>query len=202
MTNTRDLSAASWNEHYLNQNTPWDLGAATPEFLRLVKEGRLPTKGNALVPGAGRGHDAILLAKNGWETSVVDLSAKAIEALLEEASKEKRNIFSYKIDFFDLPKIGFHQNRYDLILEYTFFCAIDPALRKEYGRAMRKLLKPGGLLVGLFFPLTHEGASPPFVVSKEEVRAVLEGFEIIEESPRESVKPRAGREFLVFARKK
>lgn len=202
MTNTRDLSAASWNEHYLNQNTPWDLGSATPEFLRLVKEGRFPAKGAALVPGAGRGHDAILLAKNGLETSVVDISAKAIEFLLEESSREKLNIFAYKMNFFDLPKNGFHQNRYDLILEYTFFCAIDPSMRKEYGKAMSKLLKPGGLLVGLFFPLTHEGDNPPFVVTKEEVRSALEGFDIIEENPKESVKPRAGREFLVFARKK
>ena len=66
-------------------------------------------------------------------------------------------------DFFDLELQDF-----DLILEQTFFCALNPELRKNYVQKMLQLLKPGGKLAGLLFdfPLTLNG--PPFGGSPKE----------------------------------
>ncbi len=198
-----DLSPAAWNERYRLGNTPWDLSGATPEFRRLLDEGQLPAKGRVLVPGGGRGHDAILFAQRNYEVNLVDFAPDALEAALMEASRLKTTIQAYRQNFFDLPSIGYHQSAYDIILEYTFFCAIDPGQRAHYVETAAKLLKPGGWLVGLFFPLVIDKPGPPFVVSEQEVAELFRPqFEIRIEKPLLSVKPRAEREFLGLFQKK
>ncbi len=110
----------------------------------------------------------------------------------------------FRQDFFALPTLPYHADSYDLILEYTFFCAISPSLRPAYVKAAGQLLKKGGVLAGLFFPLSIDKPGPPFVVSEKETRELFEaaGFDVTIEKPQSSVKPRAGREFLGIFRKK
>lgn len=199
----KELSATDWEARYQEKNTPWDLQGATPEFVRLAKEGWFPKRGKALVPGGGRGYDAIHLAQLGLEVDLVDFAPSALQAALELASQEKTTIYAYRENFFELPKRGYHQEAYDLILEYTFFCAIDPSLRKDYVSAVHRLLKPNGLFLGLFFPLSTDKEGPPFVVSKEEVEKLFSPYFQLEfMEPQESIKPRAGREFLGIFRKR
>ncbi len=188
------LSAADWDQRYQQKDTPWDLTGPTPELLRLVPS--LPPSGRALVPGGGRGHDALALAQHGMETHLVDFAPTAID----EARALGKSIHLHCLDFFTLPEIPSHHAAYDLIWEYTFFCAIAPDLRARYVATIEKLLKPGGLFLGLFFPLVSEKSPPPFVVTESEVRALFPATLQIEK-PQASVKPRAGREFLGFYRK-
>lgn len=198
-----DLSPQAWNQRYLDANTPWDLDGPTPEFVRLLREKALHKKGTVLIPGGGRGHDAVLFARHGYEVDLVDFADAALQAALNQAFLAKVNVHAYRQDFFALASLPYHVGRYDLLVEYTFFCAIDPALRARYVEAAAKLLRPGGQLVGLFFPLASDKEGPPFVVSREEVEALFRPyFELKIETPKESVKPRAGREFLgIFTRK-
>jgi len=58
-------------------------------------------------------------------------------------------------DFFE------HSGKYDLILEQTFFCAIDPSLRPDYVAKVKELLSDKGKLVGLLFNRTFEN-NPPY----------------------------------------
>lgn len=198
-----DLSPDAWNERYQNNETPWDLSGPTPEFVRLLDEKILPAKGRVLVPGGGRGHDAILFANRGYEVDLVDFAPKALEDSLIEASRQKAVVHAYRQDFFALPSLPYHQAAYDIFLEYTFFCAIDPSLRKDYVSAVHALLARGGVLAGLFFPLATDKPGPPFLVSEAEVRELFSPrFEVTIEKPKLSVKARAGREFLGLFRKK
>ncbi len=74
------------------------------------------------------------------------------------------------------------QEPYDLIFEHTLYCAIDPARRDEYAKAVTRWLKPGGhfLAIHFTFPLTEEG--PPFGASREEIiDRFSDKFELIEE---------------------
>jgi thiopurine S-methyltransferase len=101
-------------------------------------------------------------------------------------------------DFFTLDQ------SFDLIIEQTFFCALDPSLRPEYVRKMYEILKPGGRLAGLLFsfPLTDEG--PPFGGSEIEYRSLFSPyFSLNVLKPAEnSIAPRSGREFwFEFTRK-
>ncbi len=197
-----ELSAAAWEERYLQGDIPWDLATPTPEFVRLAKEPWFPKKGKALVPGGGRGHDAIWLASLGLEVDLVDFAPSALNAALELAKKNPIHV--YRRNFFDLPETSYHQEAYDLLLEYTFFCAIDPKLREKYVKTVHALLKPGGIAICLFFPLVSEKAGPPFLVSREEVKKLFTPFfDCRWEEPQISVKPRAGREFLgIFTKPK
>jgi len=191
------LTPEAWNDRYRDENTPWDLAGPTPEFTRLSKESWFPRRGQALVPGGGRGHDAIELAKLGLTVDLVDFAPLALNAALQEASLAKTPVHVYRQDFFELPKVGYHQKAYRLLLEYTFYCAIDPALRKEYAATAAELLQPGGFLVALFFPLTTDKPGPPFAVSRKEIEEDFSPyFELTFRAPERSVKPRAGREIL------
>jgi cyclopropane fatty-acyl-phospholipid synthase-like methyltransferase len=159
-------------------------------------------KMEVLVPGAGHGHDAIALAKAGCIVSTVDISPLANQALLLQASAEKISVQSFHQDFFSLSAQGYHQERYDRILEYTFFCAIAPSLRASYVEHAAKLLKKGGALIGLFFPTDGRAGGPPFAVNRKEVEALFSPhFHLEIGEPTLSVKPRAGKEFLGIFRK-
>ena len=78
--------------------------------------------------------------------------------------KEKfkgENIKIIHQDFFE------HKGKYDLVLEQTFFCALDPAKRKDYVEKMYELITPKGKLAGVLFDREFEGG-PPFGGRKNE----------------------------------
>ena len=92
-------------------------------------------------------------------------------------------------------------NRFDYIVEYTCYCAIDPKMRNQYIDVMYNLLKDRGELVGIFFPLNKDisEGGPPFGVNLEEtINQFLNKFRLIEsiEHPL-SIQPRAENEQFV-----
>lgn len=195
------ITPADWEARYVAGDTPWDLGGPTPVFSRLIQAGTLPT-GTILIPGAGRGYDAIAFAQAGYAVTSVDLAPSACAALRRQADAAGVRLEVREGDFFDLDEA----EGYDLALEYTFYCAIDPSQRPAYHEKMRRLLKPGGLLFGLFFPLEkpREAQGPPFGVTRDEVEASLrEGFDLVHaEFPADSIKPRRGNEILMIWRRR
>lgn len=148
-----------------------------------------------LIPGAGYGHEARWLWQEGFrQIKVLDYSAAALAALQEHLPEDAL----VAEDFFN------HQGQYDLIVEQTFFCALDPALRGQYAQKMAELLAPGASLVGLLFdfPLSSDG--PPFGGHAAEYRRYFEEhFKIHKmEACYNSIPPRQGRElFLHLIRK-
>ncbi|RDW90568.1 uncharacterized protein DSM5745_02343 [Aspergillus mulundensis] len=50
--------------------------------------------------------------------------------------------------------------KFDLVYDYTFLCALHPSQRPHWARRMRDLLRPGGLLVCLEFPMYKDPALP------------------------------------------
>jgi hypothetical protein len=104
-------------------------------------------------------------------------------------------------DLFTLP--GEFDGAFDYVLEYTCFCAIDPARRGEYAGVVAQLLKPAGQYVDLAFPLGGGPGGPPFAVSIAEVVDLFtaRGFELIRrETPADSVPQRRGLEELLIFR--
>ena len=92
-------------------------------------------------------------------------------------------------------------HRFDLIYDYTFLCAIEPARRAHWRDRVHSLLAPNGELLTLIFPTAPphgEPGEPPFLLTPKMVQALLEPlFEPIELSPAaESVSSREGREWI------
>jgi SAM-dependent methyltransferase len=112
-----------------------------------------------------------------------------------EAAFEQRDIFTLAAD---------HRGVFDGLWEYTCFCAIDPGRRAEYVRVVHALLRPGGVLLGCFFPLREGTDGPPFPVSRAEIERVLAPwFDVLDAGPpAESVEQRRGLEWLVRARRR
>lgn len=197
-----DVSSPSfWEENYRSGHTGWDLGMPTPVFQRLAESGKFPP-GKMLVLCAGRGYDARLFARLGFDVTAVDFA--------EEAIKEMHNLTDPNIsmevmqaDLFDLPV--FMSEEFDYILEYTCFCAIDPQKRAKYINGVSSLLKPGGMYIALAFPIGGRSGGPPFVVTPDELVEPLSerGFELIlREVPEDSVPGREGIEELLILKKK
>ncbi|MCB0465100.1 MAG: SAM-dependent methyltransferase, partial [Aequorivita sp.] len=101
-------------------------------------------------------------------------------------------------DFFEL------EDTFDLILEQTFFCALEPSLREEYVNKMDKLLKPNGKLVGLLFNIPLNDDKPPFGGNKEEYLSLFEDKFRIETMgvAYNSIPQRAGNELFFMLSKK
>ncbi len=136
-----------WNLRYNNNDTPWDRGESTPELRELLKTfPELWTNKRVLVPGCGRAYDAEEIAKVADFVVAADVSEIAIREARERFSAE--NVEWLVADFFkELERDG----EFDIIFEHTFFCAIPPEMREAYAEKMGRLLKPDGLLIGLFY---------------------------------------------------
>jgi hypothetical protein len=93
--------------------------------------------------------------------SLIDIAPDLVKRL-QSKFKSDSHIKIILGDFFS------HIGEYDLILEQTFFCALDPGLRKRYLEHMKMLLKIGSKLVGLLFVKEFDKAGPPFGGSKQE----------------------------------
>ena len=85
-----------------------------------------------------------------------------------------------------------------------FFVAIPPEMRKEWGSKMRDLLKPGGFLITLVFPMDPpQDYGPPFYVRPEHYVEVLGNHweKVYDKVPERSSETHIGREQLVVYRK-
>ncbi|CAL5874475.1 uncharacterized protein PFLUO_LOCUS8771 [Penicillium psychrofluorescens] len=188
--------AALWSK---GENLPWDRGFPNPalEDILTHRQGTIggpvtkdaqgqTCRRKALVPGCGRGVDVLLLASFGYDAYGLEYSSGAMEACKKE---EAENGSWYRIrdekvgrgkvtfvqgDFFDdawLKEIGVPLNGFDLVYDYTFFCALNLSLRPKWANRHTQLLapSPAGNLICLEFP-RHKGLlepGPPFASPSE-----------------------------------
>ena len=173
----KDYKCEDWQRHYEENDLGWDLGQVAPPFVKLWQEEKLPL-GKVLVPGCGRGHEVVFLAENGFDVTAIDFSSGAVTHL--KNALKKRNLEGRILhqDFFSLDES--HEGVYDLVLEQTFFCAISPKQRRDYVLNISRILKPGGILVGLFYH-TDEQGGPPYNTTREDIEMHFsKNFEIQE----------------------
>ncbi|XP_071939710.1 probable thiol methyltransferase 2 isoform X1 [Coffea arabica] len=184
-----------WQKCWEQGLTPWDLGQPTPILVHLHKTGALP-KGRALVPGCGSGYDVVAIACPDRYVVGLDISEVALERAKVLSSLSSQEHFEFlKADFFTWRPTQL----FDLIFDYTFFCAIDPDIRPSWAVRIRDLLKPDGELITLMFPISDHEGGPPYKVSTTDYEEVLHplGFEATSIVENElAVSPRMGREKL------
>lgn len=192
-----NLNAEYWNQRYLSGQTGWDAGEITTPMQAYIDQ--LPNLHlPILIPGGGNSHEAAYLLTKGFTNiSIVDI-APTLKSRLETKFKafpghRWRVIID---DFFNLT------GTYDLILEQTFFCALNPAFRKAYVSKTHNLLAPGGKLVGVLFDRPFDGG-PPFGGSIKEYRQLFAPYYQIKvmEPCYNSILSRAGTEVFMILQK-
>lgn len=150
------LSSEAWQGRYLNAQTGWDRGAPNPALIQWLDTGQL-TPCRILVPGCGRGHEVIELARRGFEVTAVDFAAEPIRHLRSSLSDAQLNANIIQQDLFEFAP----DQPFDAIYEQTCLCAIDPTLWKAYEDRLQQWVKPGGDLFALFMQ-TGGPEGPPF----------------------------------------
>lgn len=144
---------AFWEAKYKSRETGWDRGSASPallDWLKTLKPCRI------LVPGCGRGHEVIELARRGFDVTAVDIATPAIDHMQAMLEKEQLTATLIHGDLFEIELPPF-----DAIYEQTCLCAIQPTQWGEYEQWLYNHLKPGGQLLALFMQTDTEGG-PPF----------------------------------------
>jgi len=163
-----------WEQRYKEETAHWDIGEVAPAFKKyfLAPSPNLPTAPSVVVLGCGRGHDAFFMATNKeCDVHGFDFSESAINYCnkIKEENNVK-NIHFHQANIFELVKDKKWRGCFDLIIEHTCFCAIDPNKRSDYIELVKYLLKPGGKLVGLFFMRDKELGGPPYGSTPELIK--------------------------------
>lgn len=191
------LDPAYWNNRYLNNDFVWDVGyPSTPlkTYIDQLEDRSI----SVLTPGAGNAYEAGYLFEKGFhKVHVLDFAEEPLKKFRESYPAFPKPQL-HQEDFFR------HQGRYDLIIEQTFFCALDPSLRADYAKHMHALLKPGGKLAGVLFNAPLNTGHPPFGGSSEEYKPYFEPYFHFKtyDACYNSIKPREGREWFIILQKK
>lgn len=185
-----------WEKRYQDDETGWDIGSVSRP-LKAYFDQLENKKLKILIPGCGNAHEAAYLHEKGFSNVY----------LLDIATTPLKNFSGRYPDFpkEHLVQTNFfeHKRQYDLIVEQTFFCAIDPADRAAYAKHTAALLPKGGKLVGLLWAVPMNEDHPPFGGSKSEYLDYFEPYFKLRtfEMAYNSIKPRAERELFLIAEK-
>jgi len=190
--------AVDWASRYRSEDTPWDLGGPHPELSARLQDGRLSPDDapgrRALVPGAGRAHDALALARRGWIVTALDLVGSVAADAGPELERHGGRFVTGDAFTWDPHTSGTEDEaRFDLVWDHTFFCAIDPAARPAWGARARELVAPGGRYAALVFPVGKPAAEggPPFGMDAAALLDALGApFRAIEDEPVQRSVPR------------
>jgi SAM-dependent methyltransferase len=188
-----------WDKRYKDNSANWDLKTPTPFFISLIDKGEFIYPSDIILPGCGKGYDAVYAAEKGFKVTAADFSSEAINFASAMAREKGLSINFINEDIFNINL----KEQFDFIFEYTTFCAINPSRRIDYIKKLAEFLKPGGRLIALLFPVDGRAGGPPFNIDPIETYKMISPFLKLEfySSRIDSIKPRAGREVLHIYKK-
>jgi len=186
-----------WEKKYNDNKTGWDIGKISTPLKTYIDQ--IENKNiHILIPGAGNSYEAEYLFINGFQNVfVVDIAITPLNNFKKRYQEFPKENLIYN-DFFELEGL------YDLIIEQTFFCALEPNRRSEYTEKTHNLLKDNGKLVGLLFDFRLTKDGPPFGGSDKEYQQLFKKRFLIKTLERcyNSINPRVDRElFFIFTKK-
>lgn len=151
---------AYWDNRYVQAQTQWNVGEATRP-LKIYFDQLEDKSLKVLIPGCGNAYEAEYLHLLGFENIyVADISALPLQEFADRCPGFPTSHLLH-VDFFDLSE------KFDMIIEQTFFCALHPTLRDKYVKQCHHLLVPEGRLVGLLFDAELNKDQPPYGGSAE-----------------------------------
>jgi SAM-dependent methyltransferase len=147
-----------WDVRYASGETPWDFHGVPVALKSFLKTSQ---PGNVLIPGCGAAYEVRAFHEAGWKVTAIDFSSVAVERARSEL--ETLSSCVMQADFFTH---AFGGNRFNVIYERTFLCALPPRLWSAYVKRMTGLLRPNGKLVGIFF-YGQQTDPPPYPLNPE-----------------------------------
>lgn len=152
-------------------------------------------RGRALVPGCGHGHEVLLAVEHGLDAIGLDIAPAGVA----EARKLYPQLADRFVvgDLFNPPEAM--RGAFDVVIEHTCMSGLHPSLRPSYRGGIDLTLRPGGLLIGVWFinpDLDPGEEGPPFPFSVPDLTALFaDGYEIVDDYvPEVAFRGREGRE--------
>jgi SAM-dependent methyltransferase len=189
-----------WNRIYEEEDRPgWDMDQPTPlveELLELAEPHGLQPGMHVVVPGCGYGHDAAGLAERNYRVTGLDFAPRAIDGA--------RKRYGLRVDWHQADWYTTPLGPWEAVFDHTCFVAMDPDRRPAYVDACARHLAPGGLWLTALFHEVRDPVGPPHAIAMPEMRALAEArFTVLHLGEAQRSHPRrAGREFLMVARKR
>lgn len=160
---------AYWNQRYATEGwcdepSPW-----------LTKTKRLlPLPGRALDIAGGTGRNALWLAENDWNVTIVDVSNVALTLAADRARERGLVLTTTLSDISAHPLPG---GPWDLVLVFHY-------LDRQLFSRIESLLNPGGVLVGAIATATNlkrnDRPPLPYLLNDGEVPSLLGDMEMLE----------------------
>ncbi|MDG5491350.1 TPMT family class I SAM-dependent methyltransferase [Psychroserpens sp. SPM9] len=192
-----DLNETYWDNRYASHDNPWDLGVVSPPIKAYIDQ-LTDTFLRILIPGGGNSYEAEYLFHKGFtNVYVVDVSKTALNNIKSRVADFPDTQLIHA-DFFELDM------SFDIIIEQTFFCALNPKFRTAYVEKTSSLLTPKGILVGVLFNSPLNNDQPPFGGHKALYKHLFEeAFDIqIMDDCYNSIPARQGKELFFKVVKK
>lgn len=137
---------AFWDERY---RTYPDLFSAGPNAIVAAEADRLPAGAQVLEVAAGEGRNARFLADRGHPVTALDFAPAGLEALRSAAADAGLPITCVCTDILTWAP----DRRWDAIV--VTFLQLLPHERPRLFARLRRFLRPGGVLIGVFFRPAH-----------------------------------------------
>ncbi|KAJ6181199.1 hypothetical protein N7519_011660 [Penicillium mononematosum] len=199
---------AAWDSLWETDNSDmWDRGNPSPALVDLLEQREdilSPIAANGqrkkiLVPGCGKGYDVVMLALHGFDAVGLEISAKGVSTAEEYAQKELQapqayNFGSAWTNKFERGSVSFIQGdffqsdctkgeKFDVIYDYTFLCALHPNMRAQWASRMADLVffgwpsGPPWPLQGVHWNLLAESGDGILYPPKQEQQVGTGSFE-------------------------
>lgn len=143
---------------------PWEKGESAPGLVDFLTAHPELARGSVLVPGCGTGHDARAWAHAGFQVTGLDLAPSGIRLAQERTAAAGLHAQFQVGNFLEDEPLA----QFDYVFEHTLFCAIDPARRDDYVRAVLRWLKPAGQFLAVHY-MIRDTEGPPFGCAQQEL---------------------------------
>ena len=165
------MTGGSWDEAYLGNNAPWDIGRPQPAIARIAEWGGLVEP--VLDSGCGSGEHALLAASMGLEVTGVDVAQTAIEHARGKA--RSRGLLAEFIvgDVLALGQVERLDPPFRTVLDVGCFHTFANADRPLYAASLASVTETGAVLHLLCFSELTPGTDGPRRVTQGEITATF-----------------------------
>ena len=127
-----DFERDKWNARYLSGNVLTEPSAFLVDMLQFV-----PRRGKALDVAGGAGRNAILLARRGLDTTIVDISEVGLQRAVEDGKRAGVHLTTVEADLETDP---LPEGPWDCVVVFHY-------LNRLLLASLETILAPGGVLV-------------------------------------------------------
>jgi SAM-dependent methyltransferase len=166
-----------WQQRFVSGQIPWDRGEAHPQLKQWLEQGQINPGLQLLVPGCGRGHELLLLAKAGVQVLGLDYAPAAVELARAQLAATAANGLAQVVQADVL--LWQPSEALDAVYEQTCLCALHPDHWRRYADQLHAWIKPGGRLFALLMQARRDSAGlgavegPPYHCDIQAVRALF-----------------------------